>query len=138
MTADSLRLAFSTDGGPGGPGFRGPSIPLIRIYSIPTTSAEGASFVGTFGMSEVSGRIVNEADFRGIALYDESKTQIAAAWIATERTGRKRLFINDGLDCYPIDVSPELDPSVVACITELEGWLDRHREEHSNSNPMYW
>ncbi len=138
MTADSLRLAFSIDGGPGGPGFRGPSIPLIRLYSTPTTSAEGASFVGTIGPSAVSGRIVDEADFRVIALYDESKTQIAAAWIATERTGRKRLFINDGLDCYPIDVSPELDPSVVATITELEGWLDRHREEHSNRNPMYW
>jgi hypothetical protein len=138
MTADSLRLAFSTDGGPGGPGFRGPSIPQIRIYSIPTTSAESASFAGTFGPNTVSGHIVDEADFRGIAFYDESKTQIAAAWIATERTGRKRLFINDGLDCYPIDVSPELDPSVVASITELEGWLDRHREEHSNSNPMYW
>ena len=79
MTVDSLRLAFSTDGGPGGPGFRGPSIPQIRIYSIPTTSAESASFAGTFGPNTVSGHIVNEADFRGISFYDESKRQIAAA-----------------------------------------------------------
>jgi hypothetical protein len=72
-------LAFSTDGGPGGPGFRGPSIPPIRIFLNPAESTQGASFAGTFGPNTVSGHIVNEADFRGISFYDESKRQIAAA-----------------------------------------------------------
>jgi hypothetical protein len=40
------------------------------------------------------------------------------------------------LECYPIDVSPDLDPGVVASITELEGWLDRHRVEYSDKNPI--
>ena len=137
MTAGCLSLAFSTDGGPGGPGFRGSSIPPVKIYLVPAESSRGASFIGTFGQVKVTGMIVDDAHFRGIAFHDESKTQMAAAWIAPDRTGRKRLFINDGLDCYPIDVRPDLDPGVIASITELDGWLDRHREEHSDNNPFY-
>ena len=137
MPVGSLPLAFSTAGGPGGPGFRGSSIPPIKIYLVPAESSLSASYVGTFGQMEVTGMSVDDAHFRGIAFHDYSKSQIAAAWIAPDRTGHKRLFINDGLDCYPIDVSPDLDPGVAASITELEGWLDRHREEHSSRYPMY-
>jgi hypothetical protein len=137
MPVGSLPLAFSTDGGPGGPGFRGSSIPPIKIYLVPAESSPGASFVGTFGQMKVTGMTVDDTHFRGIAFHDDSKTQIAAAWIAPDRIGRKRLFINDGLDCYPIDVSPDLDPGVIASITELGGWLDRHREEYSSTNSIY-
>lgn len=133
MTADSLLLAFSTDGGPG---FRGSTIPSIKIHLVLDESKVGASFVGTFGQIAVTGRIVNDRNFRGVNFYDESNTQIAAGWIAPDRSGRKRFFVNDGLNCYPIDVDPDLDPSVIASITELDGWLDKHREEYSLKYPL--